>query len=358
MIRDEEREALVLLDVPGVLIRQLLAHTDQGTLGLDSGQLSSAPGTDTLDTAIGDHDDLDLSNALFGQLDRDLEEVLTVRSHGGLAQENNGLLRANLVTLNGDSLGGVTHVVSSVHLNVGDVTGLTKLDGGKVNVAGRAGALGLPTVRHVVTTAGEEHVGRVTVVCVGQVGDRRSSGGRGQVIDLVLVLGVDLVDVSVDTETGNTTIGVHAEANVGIGIGGGLLELEAVAGAGVKGDLGQDRGPGDLSPLLMGAGGSLSRRGLSESLNGDERGVVAGEVGGIDLESGNVSGVAELDNAPVVVRGVVAAGLPSIVPGSSGDEATGSRDGGSGGQEVGAISEPLVGEGENLSSAGSDSKIC
>jgi hypothetical protein len=54
----------------------------------------------------------------------------------------------------------------------------------------------------------------------------------------------------------------------------------------------------------------------------------------------------------------VAAGLPSIVPGSSGDEATGSRDGGSGGQEVGAISEPLVGEGENLSSAGSDSKIC
>lgn len=341
-----------------MLIRQLLTDADQGALRLDSRQLSSTPGTDTLDTTIGDHNNLDLGNALLGQLDRDLEEVLTVRGHGGFAQENNGLLRANLVTFNGNSLGGVTHVVSSVDLKVGDVTRLTELDGGKVNVAGRAGALGLPAVRHIVATAGEEHVGGVTVVCVGQVSDDRSSSGRGQVVDLVLVLGVDLVDVSVDTETGNTTIGVHAEANVGIGLGGGLLELEAVAGVGVKGDLGQDGGPGDLGPLLVGAGSSLGRGGLGVTLDGDEGGVVAGEVGGIDLKSGNVSGVAELDNAPVVVGGVVAAGLPAIVPGSGGDEATGGRDGGGGSQEVGAIGEPLVGESENLASTGSNSKIC
>jgi hypothetical protein len=174
----------------------------------------------------------------------------------------------------------------------------------------------------------------------------------------VLVLGVNLVDVSKDTETGNTTIRVHAEADVSVGLGGGLLELESVTGTRVKRNLGQDRAPGNLSPLLMGAGGSLGGGSLAESFDRDEGGVVSSEVGGIDLESGNVSWVSKLDNAPIIVRGVVATSLPSIVPGTGGNEATWGRNGGGGGQEVGTVGEPLIGEGKNLASARSNSKIC
>lgn len=67
----------------------------------------------------------------------------------------------------------------------------------------------------------------------------------------MLVLGDNLVDVTVDTETSNTAIWVHSEANVGVKVGGGGLELEAVARVGVKSDFREDGDPLDGSPLLV-----------------------------------------------------------------------------------------------------------
>lgn len=84
--------------------------------------------------------------------------------------------------------------------------------------------------------------------------------------------------------------------------------------------------------------------------------MVAGEVGGIDLESSDGASIAELDNAPIV-GGIVAASLPAIVPGTGGDEATRGRDRGGGGEEVLGLGEPFVGKGEDFASTGGDSKI-
>lgn len=84
--------------------------------------------------------------------------------------------------------------------------------------------------------------------------------------------------------------------------------------------------------------------------------MVAGKIGGVDLESGDGASISELDDTPVV-GGVVAASLPAIVPGAGRDEATRGGDGGGGGEEVLSLGEPLVGKGENLASAGGNSEI-
>jgi len=352
-----ESTFFLLLEVPGVLIGQLLADTDQRTLGNDSGQLSSTPQADTLDTTIRDHDNLDLGKTLLGQTAVHLEEVLTMRGHGSLLQQDDWDIRSLLVSLNGDSLGRVTHVVSSVDFDIRNVAGLSELDGGEINVTWAARALGLPTVRHVVSTSRKEHVGGVTIVSVGEVDNDRSCGDGGQVVDLVLVLGVDLVDRSVDAETGDTAIGVHAEANVGVVLSGGLVKLESVERARVEGNLGQNRSPLDCSPLLMSAGSSLGRCSLGVTLDGDEGSVVASEVRSVDLETCNGTGVSELDDAPVKVGGVVAAGLPAIVPCAGGNEASWSVDWSSGSQKVLALGEPFVGEGQDFASTGNDSEV-
>lgn len=84
--------------------------------------------------------------------------------------------------------------------------------------------------------------------------------------------------------------------------------------------------------------------------------MVAGEVRGVDLESGDGASISELDDTPVV-GGVMAASLPAIVPGTGGDEATRGGDGGGGGEEVLGLGEPLVRKGEDLASAGGNSEI-
>lgn len=105
---------------------------------------------------------------------------------------------------------------------------------------------------------------------------------------LRLVLGPDGLDVAIDAEASNTTIGDVVETDVGKDLGLLLEDKDIVAGGG-KIDLGEDLGPLGVLNVAIRAEGTLHRR---------SRSLVTGEVVGVDIVTADRTGETQLDNAP------------------------------------------------------------
>lgn len=209
-------------------------------------------------------------------------------------------------------------------------------------MARSARALGLPTIRHVMAASREQKIRGMAEMSIREGLNTSTGSNSSQVKDVGFVLGKNLVDLSIDPQTSDSTIREHSEANVGEELGGGDLQLESVAGAGVQSHFGEDRSPLNLFPplgsvgddsgegssgststrsrdsncgTLIGGGaidtnttctilnvlGTCSHRGGRtghETLHRDKGGVVSRKEGRIDLETCNRARVTQLNYAP------------------------------------------------------------
>lgn len=120
------------------------------------------------------------------------------------------------------------------------------------------------------------------------------------------VLGPDRLDSTVDTETGDTTIGNVVQTNMGIDLTVRVGEQKVVVASRRKVDLGKDLSPLNILSL------SIALRAES-SLNGSSRGLVTGKVASIDVETKDVTGEAKLDDSPIK-SGIVTLRFPSVHP--------------------------------------------
>ncbi|EZF90625.1 hypothetical protein H113_08270 [Trichophyton rubrum MR1459] len=100
--------------------------------------------------------------------------------------------------------------------------------------------------------------------------------------------------------------------------------------------------------LLLACGRCRVGGGQIRCLDEDMLAVVADEVCGIDLDSlDDPTAYTELDECPVVLGGVMASGLPSVVPGPCVDEDAWPVDRGAGGEQVRCGGEVLVATGQD-----------
>lgn len=348
---------LMLTNVPGILILQLLTHSNQRVFRLDCRQLCSAPDPDSLNTAIRDHDHPNSRNPAVRQVTCNLEEILAMGEEGLLVEEHDGFIGSDLESGDRHGLGGVALVVGSVDFDRGHMSGATKFDDCEIDVARGARATGLPAVRHIVSSPREEHVGGVAVMGVRELCHRRTGGDGGKVVHLMLVLRVDSLQLSIDPESRNPTIGVHTKPDMRKGILAWLVKLVPMTNIRLQRRLLQKRDPLNPRPLLMRTRlGLTSIRCILKPLNRDKGGMVTGQEGSIDFKALNGSGVSELDDTPVVM-GVMTTGLPTVEPSPRGDEVVRAGDGCVGGEEVLGLGEPFVGDGEDLASALGNSQV-
>lgn len=241
-----------------------------------------------------------------------------------------------------DLLGEVTTEVHGVDNNLLDVGLSAQADNDPVVVVTtRTG--GLPTVTHVHTTARQQDVGGGREVLVGAVDSDTTVADSSGVNDGTLSgLGGD--DLTVATETGNTTVGVHSEANVGVVLLGqtGVTDEEELL-VGTSLDLVDNR-----LPLL-----DLVTVEVLASLNGDLGGAVTLEVVSVNLNTNDLSqGNTHLEGDPVSTSGVVTAGLPAVEPLTGGDKLGQVLDSLAGLDQVGSLSEELVGAVKDLTANG------
>jgi hypothetical protein len=111
--------------------------------------------------------------------------------------------------------------------------------------------------------------------------------------------------------------------------------------------------PGFLDFFFVGGGGDEG------ALHGNGGCVVAVEECRVDFYAGDApAGGAKAEDYPVSGRGVVAACLPAIVPGSAVYEYAGFADRGRGCDEVLGCCEPFVAEGEDFGAEGGRDEVC
>ena len=110
---------------------------------------------------------------------------------------------------------------------------------------------------------------------------------------LRLVLRPDRRNVTVGTETGNTTIGNVVDTEMGVDSGLFLQDKDIVLSR-RQFNLGQDVGPLDISGL------SISTDRDNSGINGSSRSLVTSEVVSINVETLERTRETELDDSPII----------------------------------------------------------
>lgn len=113
--------------------------------------------------------------------------------------------------------------------------------------------------------------------------------------NLLLILGPDRRNVTVGTETSDTTIRNVVDTEVSEDTGLFLQHEDVVLGRRQL-NLGQDVDPLDISGL------GISTDGDNSSINRGSRSLVTGEVVGIDIETLERTRETELDNSPIIMK--------------------------------------------------------
>lgn len=246
---------------------------------------------------------------------------------GLLVEEHNGFIGSDLESSDRHGLGGIALVVGSVDFDRGHMSGATEFDDCKIDVTESARATGLPAVRHIVSSSREEHVGRVAVMGVRELCHRRTRRDGGKVVHLMLVLGVDGLQMSIDPESRKPTIGVHTKPHMRKDLIAWLVKLVPMTNIRLQRRLPQKRNPFNPGPLLMRTRlGLASIRRILEPFDRYKGGMITGQKGSIDFKAFNGSGMSELDDTPVVM-GIMTTGLPAVEPGARGDEVVRTGDG-------------------------------
>lgn len=215
--------------------------------------------------------------------------------------------------LQDDLVGVVTAVVGGVNDSLQEVTLITETNEDVISVSRSTRTLGLPTVTHVLTATGQQDVGTRSVMLVGyfnststvttesEINDGTIVGNSYQLIyclsrfmqHLRLVLRPDRRNVTVGTETSNTTIRNVVDTEMGVD-SGLLLQDKDIVLSRRQFNLGQDFSPLDISRL------SISTDRDNSGINGSSRSLVTSEVVSIDVETLERTRETELDDSPII----------------------------------------------------------
>lgn len=139
----------------------------------ESSTLTNTIKTKTLETTIGNNDDLGMGEDLIGVGKVKVEEI--VRTSTGRFDQGGPLsisfrdFLSGVGGLQDDLVGIVTTVVGSINDSLQDVTLITETDEDVISVSRSTRTLGFPTVTHVLTTTGQQDVGARSVMLVGNL---------------------------------------------------------------------------------------------------------------------------------------------------------------------------------------------
>lgn len=139
----------------------------------ESSTLTNTIKTKTLETTIGNNDDLGMREDLIGVRKVEVEEI--VRTSTGRFDQGGPLsisfrdFLSGVGGLQDDLVGIVTTVVGGINDSLQDVTLITETDEDVISVSRSTRTLGFPTVTHVLTTTGQQDVGARSVMLVGNL---------------------------------------------------------------------------------------------------------------------------------------------------------------------------------------------
>lgn len=139
----------------------------------ESSTLTNTIKTKTLETTIGNNDDLGMGEDLIGVGKVKVEEI--VRTSTGRFDQGGPLsisfrdFLSGVGGLQDDLVGIVTTVVGGINDSLQDVTLITETDEDVISVSRSTRTLGFPTVTHVLTTTGQQDVGARSVMLVGNL---------------------------------------------------------------------------------------------------------------------------------------------------------------------------------------------
>lgn len=139
----------------------------------ESSTLTNTIKTKTLETTIGNNDDLGMREDLIGVGKVKVEEI--VRTSAGRFDQGSPFsisfrdFLSGVGGLQDDLVGIVTTVVGSINDSLQDVTLITETDEDVISVSRSTRTLGFPTVTHVLTTTGQQDVGARSVMLVGNL---------------------------------------------------------------------------------------------------------------------------------------------------------------------------------------------
>lgn len=139
----------------------------------ESSTLTNTIKTKTLETTIGNNDDLGMREDLIGVGKVEVEEIVRTSTgrfnQGGPFSISFRDFLSGVGGLQDDLVGIVTTVVGGINDSLQDVTLITETDEDVISVSRSTRTLGFPTVTHVLTTTGQQDVGARSVMLVGNL---------------------------------------------------------------------------------------------------------------------------------------------------------------------------------------------